>query len=72
MHKTTKLAFHCMFDIGGTEAQKYMNSCIIEFHNNRRDVSLIGAVRAAGDFLRLGIKQAKNKYPELIAGVNNE
>lgn len=68
MHKILSLAFNCMFDIDGIAARRYMDSCVLK----RRDVTPIGAFSTAGDFLRLGIKKAKNKYPELMAGVKDD
>ena len=62
MHKILSLAFNCMFDIDGIAAQRYMDSCVLKRH----DITPIGAFSAAGDFLRLGIREAKNKYPELM------
>ena len=57
VHKILSLAFNCMFDIDGVAARKYMDNCVLK----RRDVTPIGAFNAAGDFLRLGIREAKNK-----------
>ena len=64
-----KLAFQSMFDIDARAARNYMNACAGKIIQ-KRDVSPAGVFRAAGDFLRLGIKQAREKYPELRNGRN--
>lgn len=65
----TRLAFMCMFDIDVKAARDYMRECACK--TVPRDVSLSGAFKSADECLKIGVKKAVQKYPQLITNIEN-